>query len=143
MEVRNPRREIYHGRSCISFDFLGRKDAKTHGVVEDASKKVQGTLWIDETNRQVIHLEAGFNDNFRIGGGLLGTIEKGTTFHFDQALVNGELWLPVGGEGTVHARVLMFKSIRQHVTERDFDYKRFHVETQQGKDAKAVPEKKQ
>ena len=143
MDVRNPRREIYHGRSSILFDFIGRKDAKTHGMVEDASKVVQGTLWVDEANRQVIHLEVSFNNNFRIGGGLLGTIEKGSNFHFDQALVNGEIWLPTGGEGTVQARVLLFKGIRQHYTERDFDYQRFRVETQQGKDAKVMPEKKQ
>ena len=142
MDVRNPRREIYHCRSSILFDFIGRKDAKTHGMVEDASKVVQGTLWIDEADRQVVHLEVSFNDNFRVGGGLLGAIEKGSNFRFDQALVNGEIWLPTGGEGTVRARVLLFKGIRQHYTERDFDYKRFRVETQQGKDAKAMPEKK-
>jgi hypothetical protein len=142
MEVRNPRRVVFQGRPSIIFDFIGRKDAKTHGLVEDASKKLQGALWIDEANRQVIHLEVSFNDNFRIGGGLLGTVEKGSSFHFDQALVNGEIWLPTGGEGTVKARVLMVKGVHQHVTERDFDYQRFHVETQQGKDAKAIPEKK-
>jgi hypothetical protein len=143
MDVRNPSREIYHGRPSIIFDFIGRKDAKTHGLAEDASKVLQGTLWLDEASRQVIHLEVSFNDNFRIGGGLVGTIEKGSNFHFDQALVNGEIWLPTGGEGTVQARVLMFKGVHQHYTERDFDYQRFHVETQQGKDAKVIPEKKQ
>jgi len=143
MEVRNPRREVYHGRSSIIFDFIGRKDAKTHGIVEDASRKVQGTLRIDEANRQVVHLEASFNDNFRIGGGLLGTIQKGSNFHFDQALVNGEIWLPTGGEGTVQARVMMVKGVHQHYTERDFDYQRFHVETDQGKDTNVMREKKQ
>jgi len=29
-----------------------RKDAKTHGLAEDASKKLQGTLWVDEADRQ-------------------------------------------------------------------------------------------
>ncbi len=57
-------------------------------------------------------LEVSFNDNFRIGGGLLGTIEKGSNFHFDQSLVNGEIWLPTGGEGTVQARVLIVKGVR-------------------------------
>jgi hypothetical protein len=142
MDVRNPKREIYHGRPSIVFDFIGRRNAKTHGLAEDASKVLQGTLWIDEANRQVIHLEASFNDNFRVGGGLLGTVEKGSNFHFDQALVNGEIWLPTGGEGTVQARVLMVKGVHQHYTERDFDYQRFRVETQQGKDAKVMPEKK-
>ncbi|MGD0521855.1 MAG: hypothetical protein ABSA48_11420 [Terracidiphilus sp.] len=143
MDVRNPRRETFHGRSSIVFDFIGRKDATTHGIAEDASKKLQGTVWIDEADRQVVHLEVIFNDNFHVAGGLLSTIEKGSNFHFDQALVNGEIWLPTGGEGTVQARVLLVKGIRQHYTERDFDYQRFRVETRQSKDAKVVPEKKQ
>jgi len=143
MDVRNPRRENYRGRPAIVFDFIGRKDAKTHGLMEDASKKLQGTVWVDEAGRQVAHMEVSFNDNFRVAGGLLATIEKGSSFRFDQEPVNGELWLPTGGEGTMAARVLMVKGLRQHFTERDYDYKRFRVETGQGKDAKVVPGKSQ
>jgi len=143
MDVRNPRRENFRGRPTIIFDFVGRKNARTHGLAEDASKKLQGTLWIDEADREVAHLEVSFNDNFRVAGGLLGTIEKGSNIRFDQAKENGEIWLPTGGEGSLQARILLVKGIRQHVTERDYDYKRFRVDTQQPKDAKAMPEKKQ
>lgn len=142
MDVRNPRREIYRGRPAIVFDFVGRKDAKTHGLAEDASKKLQGTVWIDETDRQVAHLQVGFNENFRVAGGLVASIQKGSNFHFDQAPVNGELWLPTGGEGNVQARVLLMKNYRQHFAERDYDFKRFRVETQ-AKDAKIAAETKQ
>lgn len=141
MDVRNPRRENFRGRPAIVFDFIGRKDAKTHGIVEDASKKLQGTIWIDEADRQVAHLEVIFNDNFHVAGGLLATIQKGSNLRFDQEQVNGELWLPTGGEGTMAARVLLVKGYRQHVIERDYDYKRFHVETDQRRDAKVVPAK--
>jgi hypothetical protein len=141
MEVRNPRRENYRGRPAIVFDFVGRKDAKTHGMAEDLSKKLQGTVWVDEADRQIAHLYVSFNDSFRVGGGLVASIQKGSNFHFDQAPVNGEIWLPTGGEGTVQARLLLVKGIREHFTERDYDYKRFRVETQQGKDAKTVPAK--
>ncbi len=142
MEVRNSRRENYRGRPAIVFDFVGRKDAKTHGLAEDISKKLQGTMWVDEADRQVAHMEVTFNDNFKLAGGILASIEKGSSFHFDQALVNGEIWLPTGGEGNVQARLLMVRSYREHFAERDYDYKRFRVETQQVKDAKAVPEQK-
>ena len=138
MDVRNERRENLHGRPAIVFDFIGRKDAKTHGLAEDASKKLQGTVWIDEADRQVAHLEVSFIDNFHVVGGLFANIQKGSNFHFDQALVNGELWLPTGGEGTVQARVLLLKNYRQHFVERDYDYKRFKVDTQQTKDAKVT-----
>jgi hypothetical protein len=143
MDVRNPRRETYRGRPTIIFDFIGRKDAKTHGLVEDASKKLQGTIWIDEADRQVAHLDVSFNDNFHVAGGLLANIQKGSNFRFDQAPVSDGLWLPTGGEGTIQVRVLMVKNLRQRFSEHDFDYKRFHVEAQQSKEATPITHKKE
>jgi len=138
MDVRNPRRESYKGRPTIVFDFIGRKNAKTHGLAEDASKKLQGTVWIDENGLQVAHLEVSFNDKFRVGGGLLATVDKGTNFRFEQAPLEGGLWLPTGVEATLLGRLLMVKSMRQHITEKDYDFKVFRVETQQSKDAKVA-----
>ncbi|MGA9585937.1 MAG: hypothetical protein WBQ95_11455 [Terracidiphilus sp.] len=142
MDVSNERRELYRNDPTIVFDFVGRKDVKTHGLAEDASKKLQGTLWINEADRQVAHLEVRFDDNFRMVGGILATVQKGSSFRFDQSKVNGEIWLPTGAEGTVQARLLLFKNLRQHFRERDYDYQRFKVETQQSKDAKIAPAKK-
>jgi hypothetical protein len=138
MDVGPPRREIFRNRPTIVFEFVGRKDAKTHGMAEDASKKLKGTMWVDEADREVAHLEVTFYDNFHVAGGLLANIQKGTSFRFDQAPVDGALWLPTGGEGNLQLRVVMVKGIRQHFTEHDYDYKRFSVETQQNKDAKVV-----
>jgi hypothetical protein len=142
VDVRNPRREIYRGRPTIVFDFMGRKDLKAHGMAQDASKRLQGTVWVDEADRMVAHLDVSLNDNFHVGGGLVANIEKGSNFHFDQAPVNGEIWLPTGVEVTMAARILLLKGIREHFTEQDSNYQRFRVETQQTKDAKVVAEKK-
>ena len=141
MDLSHPRRETFRDRPTIVFDFIGRKDADTHGLAQNLSKTLQGTMWVDEADRQIAHLEVRFMDNFDVGGGLFARIEKGSSFYFDQALVNGEVWLPVGGEGTIQARILLVKGIHQRGIERDYDYKRFRVETQQGKDAKVVAEK--
>lgn len=135
MDLRNERREMFRGRPAIVFDFVGRKNAKTHGLAEGASKKLQGTVWIDEADQQVACLQASFADNFHVAGGLFADIQKGSNFRFDQELVNGELWLPTGNEATMQARVLLLKNLRRHLVEKDYDYKRFKVETQQGKDA--------
>ena len=135
MEVSNPRRELFRGRKTIVFDFAGRHDAKTHGLAEDASKKIAGTLWVDERDHQVARMEAHFTDNFHIGAGLLANVQKGSSFYFDQAPVNGEIWFPTGAEGHIEARVLLLKGYRQHVIEHDSDYQRFSVDTQTGKTA--------
>jgi hypothetical protein len=142
MDVRNERRVNFRGRTAIVFDFVGRKDAKTHGLAEDASKKLQGAIWIDEADRQVAHLEATFIDNFHVAGGLIADIQRGSKFHFDQEPVNGELWLPTGVEATMQARVLLVKNLRRHSIERDYDFKRFNVEAQQATDVEAAPAKR-
>jgi hypothetical protein len=138
MEVSNPRRIAYRGRPTIVFEFAGRKNAKTHGLEEDLSKKLAGAIWIDEQDRQVAHLEVRFNDSFHIGGGLVASIQKGSNFSIDQALVGNGLWMPTGGEGSIQARVLLVKGFRERFHERDVDYKRFHAEAEQGKDAHVV-----
>jgi len=135
MDVTNPRRETYRGRPTIIFDFAGRHDAKTHGLAEDASKKIAGTLWIDERDREVARMEARFTDNFHVAGGLLANIQKGSSFVFDQAPVNNEIWFPTGAEGHVEARVLLLKGVREHFVERDSNYERFHVDAEPAKDA--------
>jgi len=142
MQVSNPRRETFRGRSTIIFDFAGRHDAKTHGLAEDASKKIAGTLWVDERDHQVARMEAHFTDNFHVGGGLLANVQKGSSFYFDQAPVNGEIWFPTAAEGHIAARVLLLKGFRQHVTERNYDYKRFTVDTETSKSATVVPDPK-
>jgi hypothetical protein len=138
MDVSAARRDQFRGRPTIVFDFAGRKDAKAHGLAEEASKKLKGTIWIDEADREVAHLEVTFYDNFHVAGGLLANVQKGSNFHFDQAPVDGGLWLPTGAEGTMKARLLLVKNTRQHFTVRDYGYKRFSVDAQQIKDAPVV-----
>lgn len=128
------------GRPTIAFDFVGRKNAETHGVIENAIKRLKGTIWIDEADRQMARLEATFSDDFKVGGGLLASVRKGTCVHFDQAPVDGGLWLPTGAEATFTARFLLVRGRHQHFTEQDFDYKRFNVDTQQAKDARVIQE---
>ena len=41
--------------------------------------------------------------------------------------------------GVLGAFQLRDDALRQHFTERDYDYKRFRVETQQSGDVKAIP----
>jgi len=141
-DVRNPRRENFRGRSTIVFDVMGQKDLKAHGLSEDLSKKLQGTVWIDEADRMVTRMEAVFDDNFHVGGGLVANVQKGSRFSFDQAPINGEVWLLADTEISIQVRLLLLKGIHQHFTERDYDYKRFKVDAEPGKEAQAVVETK-
>ncbi len=90
-----------------SFDFVGRKEAKTHGIAEDASKKIQGTVWIDEARppRLCISMRAS-PTTFTLPAACLRTCRRARTFISSRASSTAKLWLPIGAEGTVQARVL-------------------------------------
>jgi hypothetical protein len=127
MDLRNPRRQSFRGRPTIVFDFVGRRNMKTHGIMEDASKKLEGTVWIDASDLQVAHLEVRVDDDFRLVGGLLASVQKGSSFRFDQAPVERGLWLPVGWDASIQARVLMLKNVHERKLQRDFGFQRFGV----------------
>jgi len=137
MQVSNPRREQLDGRSTIRFDFTGNPHAKTHGRAEDASKKLAGSLWVDEQDREVRRLEAHFDDNFHMGFGLF-SIGKGSSFVFDQkrvAVGSGEhgLWLPTDGQAHLVAHAIGIIGYRADVNVTDNGYQRFHAEATQAK----------
>jgi hypothetical protein len=135
MKVSNPRRELLDGRNTIAFDFIGDPHAKTHGMAEDASKKLSGTLWVDEQDREVRRMIARFNDNFHLGFGLF-SVGKGSNFTFDQKLINNELWLPTDGQAHLIAHAIGIIGYRADISLTDSDYQKFHAEAQQQAGAK-------
>ncbi|MBB6146320.1 hypothetical protein HNQ77_004292 [Silvibacterium bohemicum] len=135
MKVSNPRREMMDGRSTIAFDFVGDPHAKTHGMAEDASKKLSGTLWVDEQDREVRRMVARFDDNFHLGFGLF-SVGKGSNFTFNQKLVNNELWLPTDGQAHLIAHAIGIIGYRADIAVTDNDYQKFHAEAQQQAGAK-------
>ncbi len=85
MKISNPRRIVLKGRSTLTYDFIGDPHAKSHGLAEYAARKIAGTVWIDEADREVARLEARFDENFRIGAGFVANIWKGTSLIFEQS----------------------------------------------------------
>jgi hypothetical protein len=131
IKVSNPRRVSLNGRDTIAFDFIGDPHAQTHGLAEDASKKMAGTVWVDEKDREVAKLTVHFDENFHVAGGLLANIQAGSSFQFEQAKINNELWLPTGGDAHLQAKVLLVKGYRENLRFRDSDFQRFHTEASQ------------
>jgi hypothetical protein len=88
-------------------------------------------VWIDEHARDVARLEARFNDSVKIGGGLLASLDKGTSLVLEQTKINGEVWLPSYAEVHAAARIVFIK-VRQNEIDRYSEYKKFQVETKIG-----------
>lgn len=121
----NERRALYKGRPAILVDYTGDPKAKTHNAFEGAFKELGGTVWIDEGDRMIAHIEATFLNDFKLGGGLLVDVHKGTTFKADSAKINDEVWLPASFEGHGSARALLFFNIHGGQFGRISDYRKF------------------
>jgi hypothetical protein len=125
----NPRRERFRGQDVLVFDFEPNPEFKPHKMVEKVVQKLAGVVWIDEKAHDVARLEAYFTGDMKFAGGLLANLQKGTSFVFEQAYVNNEVWLPTYMEAHVGVRFLLVKGIKASVVTRYSDYKKFNVET--------------
>ena len=125
-----PRWEEYRRQEVIVFDFVPNPDYRPQKRVEELLHKLEGTVWVDAQARQVVRLEAHLNESFKVGGGLLASVRKGTSLVFEQAQTKDAVWLPSYVEAHYSARLLLFASAQGDYTSRFSDYKKFHVESQ-------------
>jgi hypothetical protein len=126
-----PRRVRLNGRDTIAFDFAGDPHAKTHGRGEDALKKVSGTIWIDEADREVSRMNATLDENYHVGFGLLASVAKGSNVVFDQALIRNEAWLPTAIALHLQARAFLVAGFRAEIDIRFDQYKKFQTDAVQ------------
>lgn len=137
VKVSAPRRVTLDNRPTIAFDFTGDPHAKAHGIAEEAARRMSGTVWIDEQDRQVRRLVARLDDNLHVGLGVV-SLSKGSNLVFDQKLVNNELWLPTSADVFLNARAFLVVGLRANVHVTDNDYRKFHAEAQQAPGAKVA-----
>jgi hypothetical protein len=125
----NPRRERFRGQDVLVFDFEPNPEYKARNMVEKVVQKLAGVIWIDEKAHDVARLEAYFVGDFKFAGGLLANLQKGTSFIFEQAYLNNEVWLPTYEEAHAAIRLLLVKGFKVNAITRYSDYKKFNVET--------------
>jgi len=114
----NPRRERFRGQDVLVFDFEPNPEYKPKNMVERVVKELAGVIWVDEKAHDVARLEAYFVGDVRIAGGLLANLQKGTSFVFEQAYLNNEVWLPTYVEAHLGVRLLLVKGFKVNVVDR-------------------------
>jgi hypothetical protein len=123
----NARRVQMNHRDTIAVDFVGNPKAKTRNRSEDAVRDLAGTAWIDEQDHTLVRVEGHFVDNFKVGGGLLVDIKKGTSFTFQQTKVNNEVWLPARIDAKGSLRALLFVSFSGTIQVTESGYRKFRT----------------
>ncbi len=134
----NLRRETYQGHEVYAMDFEPRLDFEPHSLLDKVLKSLGGSIWIDEQARQAVRLQASFLRSVNVGGGILGSVQKGGNVVLEQRFVNNELSMPSFDEVHLSARVFfLHKSING--TSTYSDYQKFRVESKISGSDEPVP----
>lgn len=123
----NPRRVEMGGRSTIVLDYAGNPQAKTHTTFEGIMRDVVGAVWIDEADRVMMRAQGHFLNDFKLGGGLVADVRKGTNFEYQATRVGDGVWLPAAIDGKGSVRVLLFANFNGHMHVTTSDYRRFRT----------------
>jgi hypothetical protein len=138
----NPRRELFRSREMIVFDFEPNPDYRPKKDIERFAGKTVGTMWIDPGDKQVARIEARLIEPYKVGGGLLASLGKGSSFVLEQDRINNEIWLPTAADVNISVRALLLIGITANQSVRYSNYKRFNVEAEKEKLKAPVTEEK-
>ncbi|HTH52861.1 MAG TPA: hypothetical protein VL495_02855 [Edaphobacter sp.] len=120
-----PRRLQLNGRETIAIDYAGNPDAKTRNRMESVIHDLSGTLWVDDQDRTITRVVGQFAEPFKVGGGIVMSIDKGTSFSMQQMKINQEVWLPSRIEAQGAARVMLLIHFKGGILITDSDYRKF------------------
>jgi hypothetical protein len=122
-------REEQEGHSTIVLRFAPRPDFQTRTDSGKILKKLAGRAWVNESDHELIRIEAELIDNLSFGMGVLARLNKGAKAYFQRRRVNGEIWLPAEARFTGTGRLLLLKGLRVDQSMEFSDYRKFTVET--------------
>lgn len=125
----NPHWVTRQGRKALAFDFAPNPAFKPSSQAERIAHDLRGVMWVDAQAREVVRLKAGLESSYRIAGGLLASVEKGTTVTLEQKLVDGDVWLPSYSAIDVSARMLLLKHLRMNIIDHYSHYRVFSVKS--------------
>lgn len=105
-----------------------RKGYKPTGGMTRFFPKVKGKLWISKNDYQWVRAEAEAIETISVGL-FIARIHKGTRASFEQARVNGEVWLPKHIAVEFAGRIALVKAMRGQVDISFRDYRKFQAES--------------
>jgi hypothetical protein len=121
----NARRVQLNGRDTIAVDFAGDPKAKTKNRFEDVIRDLAGTAWVDEQDKVLVKAQGHFVNSFKVGGGMVANIQKGTNFEGEWRKINDEVWLPSMFDGQGAARVLVLFHFNGSLRAVNSEYRKF------------------
>jgi hypothetical protein len=127
-EFVSPRRERFHDRDAVVFDFRPRPGFKPSNRQEELITKLVGVVWIDPADKEVMRLEARLAEGFKMAGGLLVNLRPGAAVVMEQTRMLEGIWLPRLAQINLSVKVLLFGGGDYNKTIEWSDYKHFSGE---------------
>jgi hypothetical protein len=92
-DLRTIAREIEAGRATLVIELRGHSRKKARSPSQKLAQHLHGFLFVDEEDRQVVRAEAEVS-RVRFWSGIAAVLDAGSLY-FEQARIDGEVWLPV------------------------------------------------
>jgi len=127
--IRMERRELLNGHETIVFFLTPRRDAKTRTKEGSQMKAFTVRAWVNESDRELVRVDAEAIDTLKMGFGLLARLHKGAKLSFVRTKVNDEVWLPSRVSYSGSARVGLVAVLRRSGTSEYSGYRKFSVDT--------------
>jgi hypothetical protein len=127
--IRMERRESLDGADAIEFALTPRPDAKPRTREGSQMRSFVVHAWVNESDRELVRVDAEAIDTLSLGFGLLARLHKGATLSFLRTKVNDEVWLPSRVSYKGSARVGLVAVLRRAGTSEFSNYRKFSVDT--------------
>jgi hypothetical protein len=118
------RRESINGRDAIVVRFEPRPDAKPKTREGKIATAFSGLIWVDESAREVMRVEATAIDDLSYGLGLIATLHKGTVVTLTRERIDEHIWLPTAMKFKGDGRALLIRKLNIDFAVDWFDYRR-------------------
>ena len=118
------RREVRDGRDTIVVTFAPKPDARPQTREGRLAMLFAGSIWVDETAREVLRVEGTAIDSMSYGLGVIARLNKGTKVILTREPVQGDIWLPTSVRLTGEGRAMVFRKLTIDFAIDWYDYKR-------------------
>ncbi len=130
--------EKIQGNRIRRFEFSPRIGYEPHSKGAKMLNRLQGTVWIDPKQAQIVKLHIIFREDMKFFLGLFGRISKGSEAVAEQLQAEDGLWLLENITASLEARFYFFKRYRRRITYSYSNYQKYTVETDES-DFRKVP----
>jgi len=123
--------EELSGRRLRVFRFTPRPDYEAKVRATKLLQRLEGKIWIDPQQHQIVKLHLWFREDMKFLLGLFGRISKGTEAVAVQKRVGDEIWVLDNVDVTLYGRMYFLKRYRQRITYAYTDYREVAASTEE------------